>query len=34
MPVRILFEHLEVGDSIDVFLRDFAFVSREPNVAI
>ena len=29
VPVRILFEHLEAGDSLDVFLEDFPSVSRE-----
>ncbi len=29
VPVRILFEHLVAGDSIDVFLDDFPSVSRE-----
>ena len=34
VPVRILFEHLEAGDSIDVFLQDFPSVSRELAVAV
>ena len=29
VPVRILFEHLEAGDPLDVFLEDFPSVSRE-----
>ena len=29
VPVRILFEHLEAGDSLEVFLDDFPSVSRE-----
>ena len=29
VPVRILFEHLEAGDSLAVFLDDFPSVSRE-----
>ncbi len=29
VPVRILFEHLEAGDSLNVFLEDFPSVSRE-----
>ena len=29
VPVRIIFEHLEAGDSLDVFLEDFPSVSRE-----
>ena len=28
MPVRIIFEHLEAGDSLEVFLEDFPSVSR------
>ena len=34
VPVRILFQHLEAGDSIDVFLQDFPSVSRELAVAV
>lgn len=34
VPVRILFEHLEAGDSIDVFLTDFPTVSRESAVQV
>ncbi len=34
VPVRILFEHLEAGDSLDVFLRDFPTVKREQAVAV
>ena len=29
VPVRIIFEHLEAGDSLEVFLEDFPCVSRE-----
>ena len=29
VPIRILFEHLEAGDSLDVFLKDFPSVTRE-----
>ncbi len=29
VPIRILFEHLEAGESLDVFLQDFPSVSRE-----
>jgi len=29
VPVRILFEHLEAGDSLDDFLDSFPTVSRE-----
>jgi uncharacterized protein (DUF433 family) len=34
VPVRILFEHLEAGDSLDVFLRDFPTVKRQLAVAV
>ena len=34
VPVRILFEHLEAGDSLDIFLSDFPSVSRELAVAV
>jgi uncharacterized protein (DUF433 family) len=33
VTMRILFEHLEAGDSLDVFLEDFPTVSRELAVA-
>ena len=29
VPIRVLFEHLEAGDSLGVFLEDFPSVSRE-----
>ena len=29
VPVRIIFEHLGAGDSLEVFLEDFPSVSRE-----
>ena len=29
VSVRILFDHLEAGDSLEVFLEDFPSVSRE-----
>ena len=29
VPVRILFEHLEAGDGLDVFLADFPSVTRD-----
>ena len=29
VPVRIIFEHLEAGDSLEVFLENFPSVSRE-----
>ena len=34
VPVRILFEHLEAGDSLDVFLTDFPTVSRSLAIAV
>ena len=34
VPVRILFEHLEAGDALEVFLQDFPSVSREQAVAV
>ena len=34
VPVRILFEHLEAGDSLDLFLEDFPTVNRELAVAV
>ena len=29
VPVRVLFEHLEAGDGLDVFLTDFPSVTRD-----
>jgi uncharacterized protein (DUF433 family) len=34
VPVRILFEHLEAGDALDVFLEDFPSVTRELAVQV
>lgn len=34
VPVRILFEHLEVGDSLDVFLADFPSVDKRQAKAV
>lgn len=34
VPVHILFEHLEAGDSLEVFLEDFPSVSRELAVQV
>lgn len=34
VPVRVLFEHLEAGDSLGVFLEDFPSVSRELAVKV
>ena len=34
VPVRILCEHLEAGDALEVFLEDFPSVSRELAVQV
>lgn len=34
VPVRILFEHLQAGDSLDVFLADFPSVRRDLAIAV
>jgi len=34
VPVKTLFDHLEAGDSLEVFLDDFPSVSREQAVAV
>jgi uncharacterized protein (DUF433 family) len=34
VPIRILFEHLEAGDSLEIFLEDFPSVSRELAVQV
>jgi uncharacterized protein (DUF433 family) len=34
VPVKTLFDHLEAGDSLEVFLGDFPSVSRELAVAV
>ena len=34
VPVETLFEHLEAGDSIDVFLEDFPSVKKEQAIAV
>lgn len=34
VPVRILFEHLEAGDTLEVFLDDFPSVTRELAVQV
>ena len=34
VPIRVLFEHLEAGDPLEVFLEDFPSVSRELAVQI
>jgi uncharacterized protein (DUF433 family) len=33
VPVKILFEYLEAGDSLETFLEEFPSVSREQAVA-
>jgi uncharacterized protein (DUF433 family) len=34
VPVRSLFDHLEAGDSIDVFLEGFPSVGRDQVIAL
>ena len=34
VPIRILFEHLEAGDSLEVFLDDFPSVSRSAAIQL
>lgn len=34
VPIKTLFDHLEAGDSLEVFLDDFPSVSRELAVAL
>lgn len=34
VPIRILFEHLEAGDGLDVFLKDFPSVTKEQAVSV
>ena len=34
VPVRTLFDHLEAGDSLEVFLEDFPSVSRVLAIAV
>lgn len=34
VPVKTLFDHLEAGDSLEVFLDDFPSVSRDLAVAV
>ena len=33
VPVRILFEYLEAGDNLEIFLNDFPSVSREQAIS-
>jgi uncharacterized protein (DUF433 family) len=34
VPAKNLLDHLEEGDSLDVFLKQFPSVSRQPAVAV
>lgn len=34
VPVKTMFDHLEAGDSLEVFLDDFPSVSRELAIAV
>ena len=34
VPIKTLFDHLEAGDSLEVFLDDFPSVSRQLAVAV
>ena len=34
VPIKILFDHLEAGDALEVFLDDFPSVSRDLAVAV
>jgi uncharacterized protein (DUF433 family) len=34
VPIRILFEHLEAGDSLEIFLEDFPSVTRDLAVQV
>ena len=34
VPIKTLFDHLEAGDPLEVFLDDFPSVSREVAVAV
>ena len=34
VPVKTLFDHIEAGDTLEVFLDDFPSVSRELAVAV
>ena len=34
VPIKSLFDHLEAGDPLEVFLEDFPSVSRELAVAV
>lgn len=34
VPVRVLFDHLEAGDSLEVFREDFPSVTREAAIHV
>ena len=34
VPIKTLFDHLEAGDSLEIFLDDFPSVSREQAVGL
>ena len=34
VPIKTLFDHLEAGDALEVFLGDFPSVSRELAIAV
>ncbi len=34
VPIKTLFDHLEAGDSLEVFIEDFPSVSRQLAVAV
>ncbi len=34
VPIKTLFDHLEAGDSLEIFLNDFPSVSRQLAVAV
>ena len=34
VPIKTLFDHLEAGDALEVFLEDFPSVSRELAIAV
>ena len=34
VPIKTLFDHLEAGDSLEIFLDDFPSVSRDVAVAV
>jgi len=34
VPVRILFDYLEAGDSVDVFLHEYPHISRDIVIAV